>query len=90
MDTQDSTPATDDGQLRSFVERIERLLEERKTISDDMSDVYSEAKGTGYDVAALKLIIRERAADPSKWCELEAIAETYRRALGMPSAEVAF
>lgn len=68
-------------QLRSFIERIERLREEKKTIESDIKDVFAEAKGNGYDTDALKVILRERAADPDKKAELDAIVELYRRAL---------
>ncbi len=67
-------------QLRSFIERIERLRE-KKTIESDIKDVFAEAKGNGYDTDALKVILRERAADPDKKAELDAIVELYRRAL---------
>jgi uncharacterized protein (UPF0335 family) len=70
-------------QLRAFVERIERLEEEKKTISDDIRDVYAEAKGNGYDVKALRAIIRLRKQDKDERQEQEAILETYMHALGM-------
>ncbi len=70
-------------QLRSIVERIERLEEEKKSLSDDVKDVYAEAKGNGYDVAALRAIIRIRKQDAAKRAEQETILETYMQALGM-------
>lgn len=70
-------------QLKAFVERIERLDEERKGISDDIRDVYAEAKGTGFDVKALRTIIRLRKMDVDERKEAEAILETYMMALGM-------
>ncbi len=70
-------------QLRAFVERIERLEEEKKAISDDIRDVYAEAKGNGYDVKALRTIIRLRKQDKDERQEQEAILETYMHALGM-------
>lgn len=70
-------------QLKSFIERIERLRDEKKTIEDDIKDVFAEAKGTGFDTNALKVILKERAADPDKRAELEAIVDLYRQALGM-------
>jgi len=76
-----SRPAKD--QLRAFVERIERLEEEKKTISDDIRDVYAEAKGNGYDIKALRAIIRLRKQDKNERQEHEAILETYMQALGM-------
>jgi uncharacterized protein (UPF0335 family) len=71
--------------LKSFVERIERLSEEKKAIADDISDVYSEAKGVGFDVKALRAIISIRKQDANKRAEHEAILETYMHALGMLS-----
>jgi uncharacterized protein (UPF0335 family) len=69
--------------LKAFVERIERLEEEKKTIADDIRDVYAEAKGTGFDVKALRTIVRLRKQDSDERKEQEAILETYMHALGM-------
>lgn len=69
--------------LRAFVERIERLEEEKKALSDDIREVYSEAKGTGYDVKVLRQIIRLRKMDSSDRNEMEEILDIYKRALGM-------
>ena len=69
--------------LKAFVERIERLEEEKKTISDDIRDVYAEAKSTGFDVKALRAIVRLRKQDVEERKEQEAILETYMHALGM-------
>lgn len=70
-------------QLKAFIERVERLEEEKKTISDDVRDVYAEAKGTGFDVKALRAIVRRRKQDADALKEHEAIVETYMHALGM-------
>lgn len=70
-------------QLRSIVERIERLEEEKKSIADDIKDVYAEAKGNGFDVTALRTIVRMRKQDADKRQERETILETYMQALGM-------
>ncbi len=70
-------------QLKAIIERIERLEEEKKTISDDIKDVYGEAKGNGYDVKALRTIIRMRKQDANERAEQETILETYLQALGM-------
>jgi uncharacterized protein (UPF0335 family) len=70
-------------QLKSIIERIERLEEEKKTISDDIRDVYAESKGNGFDVKALRTIIRLRKQDPNERQEEETILETYMQALGM-------
>jgi uncharacterized protein (UPF0335 family) len=71
------------GQLKAVVERIERLAEEKKSIADDIRDVYAEAKGNGFDVKALHEIVRLRKQDATKRAEHEAILETYMIALGM-------
>jgi uncharacterized protein (UPF0335 family) len=70
-------------QLKSIVERIEKLEEEKKTISDDIRDVYAEAKANGFDVKALRSIIKLRKIEPTERDEQEAILETYMHALGM-------
>ncbi|MBO0752173.1 MAG: DUF2312 domain-containing protein [Bradyrhizobiaceae bacterium] len=69
--------------LRAVVERIEHLEEEKKAIADDIKDVYAEAKGNGYDVKALRKIIRLRKQDKNERAEEEAILEAYMHALGM-------
>lgn len=71
------------GQLKAIIERIEKLEEEKKTISDDIKDVYGEAKGSGFDVKALRTIIRMRKQDADERQEQETILETYMQALGM-------
>ena len=70
-------------QLKSIIERIEKLEEEKKAISDDIKDVYGEAKGNGFDVKALRTIIRLRKQDADERQEQETILETYMQALGM-------
>ncbi len=70
-------------QLKAFIERVERLEEEKKAISDDIRDVFAEAKGNGYDVKALRTIVRLRKQDKDERMEQEAILETYMHALGM-------
>ena len=70
-------------QLKAIIERIERLEEEKKTITDDVRDVYVEAKGNGYDVKALRTIVRMRKQDVDERKEEEAVLETYMHALGM-------
>lgn len=69
--------------LKAFVERIERLEEEKKALADDIKDVYGEAKATGFDVKALRAIIRLRKQDVDERKEHESILETYMHALGM-------
>ena len=70
-------------QLKAFVERIERLEEEKKALADDIRDVYAEAKGDGFDIKALRTIVRLRKQDVEERREQEAILETYMHALGM-------
>ena len=70
-------------QLKAFVERVERLEEEKKAIADDIRDVYAEAKGNGFDVKALRAIVRLRKQDANERAEQETILETYMQALGM-------
>jgi uncharacterized protein (UPF0335 family) len=70
-------------QLKAIIERIERLEEEKKTISDDIRDVYAEAKGNGFDVKALRTLVRKRKQDPDERAQEETILETYMQALGM-------
>ena len=71
------------GQLRAFIERVERLEEEKKTIADDIKDVYAEMKGTGFDTKAVRAIIRMRKQDQAERQEAEAILDLYLNALGM-------
>ena len=70
-------------QLKSIIERVERLEEEKKALSDDIRDVYAEAKANGFDVKALRQIIRLRKQEPNERQEHEAILEIYMQALGM-------
>ncbi len=70
-------------QLKAFVGRLERLEEEKKATQDDIREVYSEAKGNGFDVKALRTIVRMRKQDTAERLEQEAILETYMHALGM-------
>ena len=70
-------------QLKAFIERIEKLEEEKKAISDDIRDVFAEAKGTGFDVKALRTVLRLRKQDKDERKEHEAILDTYLAALGM-------
>jgi uncharacterized protein (UPF0335 family) len=70
-------------QIRSIIERIESVEETIKSFSDDKRDIYAEAKGNGYDVKALRTIVRMRKQDPNDRSEQETILETYMNALGM-------
>lgn len=70
-------------QLRSIIERVERLEDDKKAITDDIKDVYAEAKGNGYDVKALRTIVRLRKQDADERQEQESILDAYMQALGM-------
>ena len=69
--------------LRSIVERIERLEEERKALGADIKDIYAEAKSAGFDVKVLRQLIRIRKQEPAEVEEIESLLDVYRRALGM-------
>ena len=69
--------------LRSLVERIERLEEERKSLGSDIKDIYAEAKSAGYDVKVIRQLIRIRKQEPADVEEQETLLDVYRRALGM-------
>jgi uncharacterized protein (UPF0335 family) len=70
-------------QLKSIVERIERLEEEKAGIASDIKDIFSEAKGNGYDVKTLRKVISLRKMDANQRDEQEHLLDTYKRALGM-------
>ena len=70
-------------QLRLFIERIERLEEDKKGIADDIKDVYAEAKGTGFDTKTMKAIVRLRKMEKAARQEAEALLDTYKTALGL-------
>jgi uncharacterized protein (UPF0335 family) len=69
--------------LKAFVERIERLEEEKKATSDDIRDVYNEAKVNGFDIKAMRVIVRLRKQDTNERKEQQAVLDTYMHALGM-------
>ena len=69
--------------LRSFIERIERLEEERRTLGADLKEVYAEAKGNGFDTKIMRQIIRLRRMDKDDLDEQESLLDVYKRALGM-------
>lgn len=83
-DAPDTSSETATGaRLRSFIERIERLEEEKKAIADDVKEVYAEAKGQGFDVKTMRKIIGLRKKDPDDRAEEDALLDTYMSALGM-------
>ncbi len=78
-----SEVAVSDDQLRLFIERVERLEEERKGVADDIRDVYSEAKSQGYDTKIMKQVVRLRKMSADDRQEMEAILDLYKSALGL-------
>lgn len=68
--------------LQSIVDRIERLETEKTALASDIRDIYKEAASAGYDVPALRALVKERKKDPAKLAELESLLDVYRRALG--------
>jgi uncharacterized protein (UPF0335 family) len=70
-------------QLRSFIERVERLEEEKKGIAEDIKQVYAEAKGSGFDGKTMRAIVKLRGMDQAKRQEADALLETYKIALGL-------
>ena len=74
--------------LKSFIERIERLEEEKKALANDIKEVYAEAKGNGFDTKIMRQVIRLRRMDKDDLDEQDALIDVYKRALGMlPEAE---
>ena len=73
-------------QIRAFIERIERLEEEKASIAGDIKEVYAEAKGNGFDTKVLRKIVSIRKQDHNERMEQEALLELYLTALGMASA----
>lgn len=69
--------------LRSIIERVERLEEERKALSGDIKDIFAEAKSVGFDVKVIRNILRLRKLEPAEIEAYETLLEIYRRALGM-------
>lgn len=69
--------------LRSIIERVERMEEEKKALSDDIKDIFLEAKSAGFDVVVLRQLIRQRKKEPAEVEEQESLLDLYKRALGM-------
>jgi uncharacterized protein (UPF0335 family) len=78
----DNSSAVAGAQLRSFLERIERLAEEKKAIAEDMREVFAEAKGNGWDTKIMRIILKRRAQDAAERDEQDAMVHTYSKALG--------
>lgn len=88
FDSADTPDAASQGniaadRLRSIIERIERLEEERKALASDIKDIYAEAKSAGFDVKVIRQLIRIRKQEPAEVEEQETLLDVYRRALGM-------
>lgn len=86
MSDETVVPAGDEvnaGHLQAFIERIERLEEEKSALGDDIKDIYSEAKGNGFDTKIMKRVIALRKLDRDERAEIETILELYLAALGM-------
>lgn len=81
-----STDSVAQDQIRAFIERIERMEEEKKAIADDIKEIYAEAKGNGFDTKVLRQIVRIRKQDAAERMEQEALLELYMAALGMATA----
>ncbi len=79
-------PQSAKDQLRSFIERIERLEEEKAGLASDIRDLFDEAAGSGFDKKALKAVIKARKQDAAERAQLEGITATYMHALGMADA----
>lgn len=82
-----STESIAQDQLQAFIERLERLAEERQSIAGDISEVFKEAKGNGFDVPTLKAVLKIRRMDHNERLEKEALLELYLSALSMGSAQ---
>jgi uncharacterized protein (UPF0335 family) len=82
-DQEESQGGVAAGELRQFVERIERLEEQKNALDEDIKDVMAELKGRGYDVKAVRAILKLRKQNPDERQEAEAILELYMNALGM-------
>ena len=87
-DRQEADPDSEVGgiavdRLRSIIERVERLEEERKALADDIKDIFAEAKSAGFEVKVIRQIIRIRKQEPAEVEEQETLLDLYRRALGM-------
>lgn len=81
--TRNKATGSNVGRLKGFVERVEKLEEERAAIGSDIRDIYSEAKGSGYDVATLRKVVQLRKMDAADRAEQETLLDVYKHALGM-------
>lgn len=72
-------------QLKAFLERIERMQDEKKAIADDIREIFAEAKGNGWDTKIMRIILRRRAQDAAERAEQDALLHTYSKAIGLAS-----
>ena len=78
-----SDGAVSDGRLRAFIERIERLKEEQKALSQDVADIYAEARGNGFDAKAMREVVKLRSMDRDKRIEHETLVDLYCASIGL-------
>ena len=76
-------PTSDAGKLSTFIDRIERLEEEKRELSTDIREVFAEAKGAGFDVKVMRQVLRLRKMDPADRAETEFLRDEYKKLLGM-------
>jgi len=81
--TDEVKPTSDAGKLNTFIDRIERLEEEKRELSGDIREVYAEAKGAGFDVKVMRQVLRLRKMDPADRAETEFLRDEYKKLLGM-------
>lgn len=82
-DTTTNSQNVTGAQILAFIQRVERMEEEKKAIADDIKEIYTEAKGNGFDTKILRLIVRRRKQDAAERAEQEALLDTYEHAIGM-------
>jgi len=83
LDGGDNSEAIAKDQLRAFVERVERMEEEKSAIATDIREIYAEAKGNGFDTKVLRQVVKIRKQDRSEYMEQQSILDLYLSALGM-------
>ena len=81
--TEETTVTSDAGKLNTFIDRIERLEEEKRELSADIREVFAEAKGAGFDVKVMRQVLRLRKMDPADRAETEFLRDEYKKLLGM-------
>ncbi len=79
----DQNVTSDAGKLNTYIDRIERLEEEKRELSTDIREVYAEAKGAGFDVKVMRQVLRLRKMDPADRAETEFLRDEYKKLLGM-------